>query len=185
MIDSNVVFEARAIAIGIPEEVVQAMATRGWTTHATFFTNGVIIPLLNDPDHVHAPKLRRLFFESHTLTAADLRRKIDASEQEAPRKLPPPEIAQRMELLQPRVGPLVIGNALEPSHHLVNAVVQCVEDGRVRYLEWACCTSRSQEVNNVKEDPELKIWKTDSAGNIRASSKGPDIKAVLDTELDV
>lgn len=197
MIDSTVVFEARALTIGVPQSVVNDMSTRGWTTYANFafsvpsqnddqaFMAGVIVPLLNDADHIHAPKLRRLFFESHTLTAADLRRKVDTSEMEAPRKLPPPEIAQRLELLQARISPLIIADALEPSHHLINAVVQCVEDGRVRYIEWSKCTSRTQEVNNVKEDSDLKIWKTDSSGAIRAAAREPSIKAILDTELDV
>jgi len=51
------------------------------------FIDGVLIPILGAEQHVDAPKLRRLFFESHTLTSADLRRKVDATEQEAPRKL--------------------------------------------------------------------------------------------------
>lgn len=197
LIDSAVVFEERCRKCGLPDAVVQDMSTRGWTTYANFafsvpsqtdhqaFTNGVIVPLLNNPDHIHAPKLRRLFFEAHTLTAADLRRKVDSNELEAPRKLPPPEIAQRVEILQTRVSPILIENSLEPSHHLINAVVQCVEDGRVRYIEWAKCTSRTQEVNNVKVDHDLRIWKTDASGSIKAATSEPATKAVLDTELDV
>ena len=106
LVDSNAVFESRALAIGISQDTVNALGLRGWVTHATFafsvatnpgtgddqpFIDGVLIPILGREDHVDAPKLRRLFYESHTLTAADLRRKVDANEQEAPRKLPPPE----------------------------------------------------------------------------------------------
>ena len=199
LVDSNAVFEARARSIGIPEQFITAMGLRGWTSHATFsfsvatqpgadeqvFMDGVITPVLGNPDHPDAPKLRRLFFESHTLTSAELRRKVDSSEAEAPRKLPAPEIAQRIEMLQARISPLIIANFLEPSHHLINAMVQCVEDGRVRYIEWAKCTSRTQEVNNVKEDHELKVWKADSTGSIKASSKEPSIVASLTTDLDV
>ena len=146
LVDSNAVFESRALAIGIPQPTINALATRGWVTHATFafavatnpaagddqnFIDGVLVPILGNEGHVDAPKLRRLFYESHTLTSADLRRKVEANEQEAPRKLPPPEIAQRLEALQARIRPLVIQNVLEPSHQLINAIVQCVEDGRV------------------------------------------------------
>ena len=42
-----------------------------------------------------------------------------------------------------------------------------------------------EEVNNIKEDSDLKVWKTDSAGMIKAASKDPSIQAVLDPELDV
>ena len=200
LVDSNAVFESRALAIGLSAATVNALALRGWVTHATFaffvatnpgagddqaFIDGVLVPVLGREQHVDAPKLRRLFFESHTLTAADLRRKVDATEQEAPRKLPPPEIAQRLEAIQARVRPLVIANVLEPSHRLINTLVQCVEDGRIRYVEWMKCTSRSQEVNNQKEDSDLKMWKTDSSGAIKAVRKDPDIVANLSSELDV
>jgi hypothetical protein len=60
-----------------------------------------------------------------------------------------------------------------------------VEDGRGRYIEWAKCTSRSQEVNNIREDSDLKIWKTDASGVVRAISKEPNLQATLTTELDV
>ena len=199
MVDSAAVFETRARAIGLSDGVVNAMGLRGWTTHATFafavatqpggdeqlFIDNVVTPVLGAADHVDAPKLRRLFFESHTLTSSDLRRKVDANELEAPRKLPAPEIAQRLELLQERVKPLIIANVLEPSHQLINAVVQCIEDGRIRYVEWARCTSRTQEVNNIKEDSDLRVWKTDGSGAIRAVNKDPSITANLSTELDV
>ena len=201
LVDSNAVFESRALAIGVPQATTNALALRGWVTHATFafavatnpaagddqaFVNGVLIPVLGQEDHVESPKLRRLFYESHTLTSADLRRKVEANEQEAPRKLPPPEIAQRLEALQTRAHPLIIQNVLEPSHQLINAIVQCVEDGRIRYVEWAKCTSRSQEVNNIKEDSDLKVWKTDASGMIEAVSKEPSIQpGSAGYELDV
>ena len=199
LVDSAAVFETRAKAIGLADGVLNAMALRGWTTHATFafavacqpgadeqaFLDGVVVPILGAAEHAEAPRLRRLFLESHTLTSADLRRKVDSNEMEAPRKLPPPEIAQRLDLLQARMHPLKIANVLEPSHQLINAIVQCVEDGRVRYVEWSKCTSRTQEVNNVKEDNDMRIWKADSAGSIKAAYKEPSIVANLSTELDV
>ena len=199
LVDSTAVFEGRARTIGLSDAVITAMALRGWTTHATFafsvatqpggdeqvFLDGVVIPILGAAEHIDAPKLRRLFFEAHTLPSADLRRKVDANEQEAPRKLPAPEIAQRLELLQLRINPLKIANVLEPSHQLINSVVQCVEDGRVRYVEWSKCTSRTQEVNNVKEDADLRVWKSDGSGNIKAINREPTLSANLTTELDV
>ena len=63
--------------------------------------------------------------------------------------------------------------------------MQCVEDGRIRYIEWSKCTSRTQEVNNVKEDGDLRMWKSDGSGNIKAVHREPAIAANLTTELDV
>ena len=136
LVDSAAVFEARARSIGIDDQVIAQMGLRGWVSHATYafsvattpggdeqiFADGVIVPLLGNADHRDAPKLRRLFFKSRTLTAAEMRRKVDATEQEAPRKLPAPEIAQRVEMLQARIRPLIIANFMEPSHHLINSL---------------------------------------------------------------
>ena len=80
LVDSAAVFEGRARVIGLPDATINAMGLRGWTTHATFafsvatqpgvdeqaFVDGVVVPLLGAPDHIEAPKLRRLFFEAHT-----------------------------------------------------------------------------------------------------------------------
>ena len=91
------------------------------------------------------------------MVSAELRRRVDTSEQDAPRKLPPQEIAERLEALQKRVLPLKLENAVEPSHSLINHVAQFVEEGRLRYIEWSKCTTRTQEVNNLKEDNYLKV----------------------------
>ena len=59
LVDSNAVFESRALAIGISQDTVNALGLRGWVTHATFafsvatnpgtgddqpFIDGVLIP---------------------------------------------------------------------------------------------------------------------------------------------
>ena len=63
LVDSNAVFESRALSIGISQPVINALATRGWVTHATFafavatnpaagddqnFIDGVLVPILGD-----------------------------------------------------------------------------------------------------------------------------------------
>ena len=126
------------------------------------FTTKVVVPVLGDRDHVDASKLRRLHFEAYTTAAADLKRRVDSSEQDAPRKLPPQEISERLETLQKKILPLKIENALEPSHSSINHVAQFVDEGRLRYIEWSKCTTRSQVVNNLKEDQVLKVWKPDA-----------------------
>jgi hypothetical protein len=99
--------------------------------------------------------------------------------------LPPQEIAERLEALQKRVLPLKLENALEPSHSLINHVAQFVEEGRLRYIEWSKCTTRTQEVNNLKEDSFLKVWKPDASGVIKAVDKASDIRAAVSTDLEV
>eukprot|EP00435_Cladocopium_sp_Y103_P001953 s3084_g1.t1 len=200
MVDSTALFKARCQAAGLAEAAITALTNRGWGTMGTFafcasnspatmtdavFAEKVVQPILGDREHVDAPKLRRLHFEAYTTVAAELKRRVESSEQDAPRKLPPQEISERLEALQKKVTPLRLENALEPSHSLINHVAQFVEEGRLRYLEWSKCTTRTQEVNNLKEDQFLKVWKPDSSGVIKAVDKGLDVRAAVSTDLEV
>ena len=200
LIDSPAVFKARCLAVGLTEDEHNALCTKGWSTYATFafsvpvqaghtdessFVTQVVQEVLGDPSHTSAAKLRRLHFESFTLTVADLRRKVDTPEDSKPRKLPPAELADRIGNLQRDIDPLKIEGSLEPSHAFINAVAQVVEDQRLRYIEWSRCTTRSQEVNNMKEDHALKVWQPDDKGTIKEVPKEPEVSAILSTDLEV
>ena len=200
MVDSTALFRARCVATGLSEAAITALTTKGWGTLGTFafcasnspatvtdqtFADRVVQPILGDRDHNDAPKLRRLHFEAYTTVSAELKRRVESSEQDAPRKLPPQEISERLDALQKKILPLKLENALEPSHSLINHVVQFVEEGRLRYIEWSKCTTRNQEVNNLKEDQFLKVWKPDSNGVIKAVEKGLDVRAAISTDLEV
>ena len=200
MVDSTALFQSRCQATGLGGAAIQALKDKGWGAMGTFacsesnspaavddttFINEVVVPVLGDRDHVDAPKLRRLRFEAYTTVAADLKRRVDSSEQDAPRKLPPQEISERLETLQKKILPLKTANSLEPSHSLINHVAQFVDEGRLRYIEWSKCTTRSQEVNNLKESQALKVWKPDASGVVKAVDKDNKIRAVVTTDLEV
>ena len=201
MVDSAALFQSRCQATGLGGAAIQALKDKGWGTMGTFafcasnspaavddttFINKVVVPVLGgDRDHVDAPKLRHLRFEAYTTVAADLKRRVDSSEQDAPRKLPPQEISERLETLQKKILPLKIENSLGPSHSLINHVAQFVDEGRLRYIEWSKCTTRAQEVNNLKETQALKVWKPDSSGVVKAVDKDSEIRAVVTTDLEV
>ena len=200
MVDSTALFRARCLATGLSEASVAALTDKGWGTLGTFafcasnspapitddvFAENVVQPILGDRDHTDAPKLRRLHFEAYTTVSAELKRRVESSEQDAPRKLPPQEISERLEALQKKILPLRLENALKPSHSLINHVAQFVEEGRLRYIEWSRCTTRTQEVNNLKEDQFLKVWKPDSSGVKKAVEKGLDVRAAVSTDLEV
>ncbi|CAE7304283.1 unnamed protein product [Symbiodinium sp. CCMP2592] len=173
---------------------------KGWGTFANFafstsfipgqgedsvFVRDVVVAVLGSSDHASAAALRRLHFESYTLTAAELKRQTEATESDLPRKLPPAEIASRIEALQRKVLPLLIEDSLEPSHAVVNLVSQCVEDQRVRYIELCRVTTRNQEVNSLKEVPSLKMLQPDRSGVLRAVPTQDSLRAAVSTELEV
>ena len=150
---------ARCAKIGLPDNVVENLGKKGWGTRATFafstavvpgsgddskFVKEVVEPILGSATHEQAANLRRLHFESYTLTAADLKRQTETSENDLPREMPRAEVAERITLLQKKLTPLVIEEQLEPSHQVVNWVAQMVEDQRVKYLEWSKVATRSQ-----------------------------------------
>ncbi|CAE7029855.1 unnamed protein product [Symbiodinium sp. CCMP2592] len=200
VVDSEAVFEARCAKVGLSSATIAALKGKGWGTFANFafstsfipgqgedsvFVRDVVVAVLGSSDHASAAALRRLHFESYTLTAAELKRQTEATESDVPRKLPPAEIASRIEALQRKVLPLLIEDSLEPSHSVVNLVSQCVEDQRVRYIELCRVTTRNQEVNSLKEVPSLKMLQPDRSGVLRAAPTQDSLKAAVSTELEV
>ena len=166
-VDSLSVFKARCDEIKLSEQAFQALTRKGWNTFGSYAfsvstnpgqisdedsDNKVAIPLLGDANSGDAALLRRLLFESYTLTASELKRKADNSETDGPKKLPVQEIATRFEALERKLQPLKIESVLEPSHALINSLAQCSDDGKLRYIEWSKCTSRTAELNNIKEN---------------------------------
>lgn len=199
-VDSQSVFKARCDEIKISQATFDALKDKGWSTFGSYafsvstnpaqisdddFDSKVALPILGNANAAEAALLRRLLFESYTLTATELKRKADNSESDAPKKLPIQEIAARFSTLEKKLLPLKIESVLEPSHALVNSVAQCSEDGRLRYIEWSRCTSRSAELNNVKEQQNLKVWKADASGTIKQTEGESGIKCDVSSELDV
>ena len=119
MVDSTALFKSRCLATGLTDAAYTALTDKGWGTLGTFafcasnspatvtdavFAEKVVQPILGDRDHADAPK--RLHFEAYTTVSAELKRRVESSEQDAPRKLPPQEISERLEALQKKVIPL-------------------------------------------------------------------------------
>ena len=152
------------------------------------FDAKVAVPILGSSNAPESALLRRLLFESYSLTATELKRKEDNTESDAPKKLPIQEIAARLTAIEKKLQPLKIESVLEPSHALVNALAQCAEDGRLRYIEWSRCTSRQKPKTNAAADkpqpagnpqpkPKNKPWSPPKGGKFdkknRRLSKTP------------
>ena len=199
-VDSQSVFKARCNEVKLSAAAYDALKTKGWDTFGSYafsvstnpgqisdqdFDDKVAIPLLGNANSGDAALLRRLLFESYTLTATELKRKADNSEADGPKKLPVQEIATRFQALEKKLDPIRIESVLEPSHALINSLAQCTDDGRLRYIEWSKCTSRTCELNNIKENGNMKIWKADSSGNIKQAEADVALKCEVATDLEV
>ena len=99
-----------------------------------------------------ASSFRRLFVESYTLAAADLRGRLDRPEDAGPKKLPTPERAHRHSELQKRLGTAVVmENEKEPSDALVDACVAQHEENRLQWLPWEKLGKRDSELTGLKK----------------------------------
>ena len=199
-VDSQSVFKARCDEVKLTAAAYNALKLKGWDTFGSYafsvstnpgqisdqdFDSKVTIPILGDANSGEAVLLRRLLFESYTMTATELKRKADNSETDGPKKLPVQEIATRFMALERKLEPLKLESVMEPNHALINSLAQCTDDGRLRYIEWAKCTSRTSELNNIKENGNMKVWKADSAGNLKQAEVEAPLKCDVATDLDV
>ena len=167
-IESEAYFDARLATIRVSAPTIAKMKTRGWSTLGDFayassyvpgqgadtaFCTGVLEVLLGDTyaDSPDAPKLRRLYFESHTLSVADLRRRTESTDNDQPIKLPAEERIVRLARLRTRFPGMDIDGVYAPSHSLVDLLTQMLETNQIRYVPWSACTCRDQEVLGVKK----------------------------------
>ena len=116
------------------------------------------------PDDGQISAFRRLHFEAHTLSVAELREKVTRTEDSAPRKLVAPERNARYESQKLRYPHLNLEGELEISHGLLDEIMQMAEDDTLHYVAIDRCTRRDQEVAGKKRDTSLKL---DALGSLK------------------
>lgn len=196
MLDSEAVLKNRAKEIGLSDAICARLDALGWNTYgklafASNFQPGQIdeTPLIRLAEEITQtrpptpsvlPLIRRLVYESYTLTAADLKSKIERRDEDAPRKLAQAERAARHQSQASRLPGLDLSGELEPSHLLVDLVFQMTEDNQLKYIRWEQCTKRDQELMGLKTDP---TWRPDSSGVVREVKIPEEVKADVSTDL--
>ena len=126
--------------------------------------------------------VRRLHYESHAMYVADLRSKVVSTEDEAPKRMPNAERAQRYGEQKTRLGGLILEGELECSNSLLDAVMQQYDRDELKYIQLHSCTSREQEMSGSRRDQKLAL---DSEGMIKVKPAGIDAKADLSTDMKV
>ncbi|CAL1140094.1 unnamed protein product [Cladocopium goreaui] len=126
-VDSQSVFKARCDEIKITAATYDELQRKGWSTFGSYafsvttnpgqltdddFDTKVAVPILGSSNAPEAALLRRLLFESYTLTATELKRKADNTESDAPKKLPIQEIAARFTAIEKKLQPLKIESVM-------------------------------------------------------------------------
>ena len=83
------------------------------------------MPILGRADHPDLPKIRKLYHEAYTVVAAELRQRLEGTQEadgSKTRKLPPVERKTRWAQIRANYGHLQISDQLEPAHHVVDTV---------------------------------------------------------------
>ena len=199
-IESEPVFKARALQIGLTSPEVQILLDAGVGTMGAFSFGSAFQP--GQPDE--APlidffrshfsggsltaaltgRLRRLYYEAHTLVLSDMKSRIERSEDDQPRKMQAPERAQRLLNQKNRLTGVNISGEMEPSYALIDKVADQYEHAELRYIPVEDLTTREQELTGEKKDPALNEYiKKSKQGALTVAAVGPDLKADTSTEL--
>ena len=172
-LDSVHVFKKRSLEVGLGQVALDALVAKGIDTLARVaFCSGYqvgtpddkpLLAVLEDAlgragTATENAGFRRLHFESSTLAMADLKSKVERTDEEAPKKVPQVERAARYKSQAGRLLGMSLVGEYECSHALLNEVSQQREDDVLRYLPPDKCTKREQELGGVKRlstDPPL------------------------------
>ena len=106
-------------------------------------------------DPVVTSAVHRLLFEAGTFVVAELRQTLEAPTGEPSRRLSTQERSSRLQALQTKLGSFRIAGQHEPSFQLVDLCSAMMADQAIRHIPLNRCSSREQEVSNVKRDENL------------------------------
>ena len=101
--------------------------------------------------------LKRLIFEGHTLVLGQLRELVVDPNAAMSRKLPAVEREHRMAQLKTRLVGVVLERQLEPSHELLEAMMQQKESNQLTVTPLERCTSREWEITMGKSKKQLSL----------------------------
>ena len=104
-----------------------------------------------------AAVVKRLVFEGHTLVLGQLRELVTDPNAAANRKLPAIEREHRMADLKRRLTGVVLERQLEPSHELLELMMQQKESNQLNYVQLERCTSREWEITMGKSKKQLSL----------------------------
>ena len=82
--------------------------------------------------------------------------------------------------MRQRLTGLVWGPDCEPSHQLVDRFVSMCEEGVINYVKPELCTSRSQEILNMKHGQSFQLG---SDGNLKVKQSDNDVECSVTGEM--
>lgn len=202
LLDSQSVFVERSKAVGLSQDSIDSLTaahidTLNKLAFCSSFRIGnnddtALIAALNAARTSHlganndatpgdTASFRRLHFEASTMSLAELKMRVERTDDSTPKKIPLAERANRYNEQVLRLGGLDLSGDLEPSHALVDMVFQQLEEGTLQYISLDKCTRRSQELHGQKRESVVKV----SSGSLAVSSAEVSLSADLSSEYRI
>lgn len=196
-LESEAAFRARAKEVGLEDAVIDLLKRNGVKSFGSlaFITpyrpgqvdEQPLLTALNtvlgrDPTNPELIILRRLFFESCTLSISELKQRTERDDATEPVRMPVAERNARIADQKARLVGLHFSPENEPSHKLVDLVVQMSVDQTLEWLPWEKLTSRASEITHSQKDFKLSF---DSQGGLKVSQKTQDPEASIAGEMKV
>ena len=197
-VDSKPYFESRAKSIGFSDAQLAELANSGVDSMAamTFYCNyqpsavddkplldAVTKTFNKDPPEPQVLiMIRRLHFEAHAIFLSDMKSRVTATEDDAPKKIPVAERASRHAAQQAKLSGVRLEGEMECSHSLLDTVMQQFERNELKHVPLNLCTSRDQEQSGHKKDSQLVL---DSDGQIKIKPGSSMAKADTSTDFRI
>ena len=196
-LDSTASFKSRALEIGMSEALCNLLRDNGVSTYGAFAFICPYIPgqgdeaVLMDATEalIHRPLtapekivIRRLFFEAHTMSIADMKQRFEREDTSEPTRVAMPERIARLEAQKTRLPGLHYSSETEPSHKCVDTVFQMITDQQITWIPWERLTNRASEAVNSKKDLQITF---DSSGSLKLSKAQNDQVGTISGEIQV
>ena len=120
----------------------------------TAFAQNTLGAMINQAD---TAVLKRRVFEGHTMVLGQLRELVTDPNAAASRKLPAVEREHRMTELKQRLRGVVVERQLEPSHELLECMMQQKESNQLCYVQLERLASREWEITMGKAKKQLTL----------------------------
>ena len=188
LLDSEAQFIQRANDFKMSESTLRRLKTVGLTTFGILayahgqpgqpisdesFENWVSTKVDPSASLADVSSLKRLLFESQTLTLASLKDQISSQDSLTVKRVPTIERESRMTHIKERLVGLLIEGPLEPSHSLLDLCANMATKNEIAYIAPEKSVSRTHEVLHQKA-PLKQVEVSAEALIVKENSSVPD-----------
>ena len=188
LLDSEAQFLQRANDFRLSESTLRRLKTAGRTTFGILayahgqpgqpigdesFENWVSVKVDPSASLADVSSLKRLLFESQTLTLASLKDQVSSQDSLAVKRVPNIERESRMAHIKERLVGLLIEGPLEPSHSLLDLCANMATENEIAYIAPEKSVSRTHEVLHQKA-PLKQVEVSAEALIVKENSSVPD-----------